>query len=415
MTRPLVALMRLKPGCPSLNGLEQCFRRSFSLSSGLYGVVRRRWEAEESRKLVELWQKGLSVTQICEELRDRDVPSVTSQIRVLKRGRVEPSSYKPWTAEEDSILLAQRQAGCRAQDMVLPGRSMKACYSRWALIRNLESIEELHDANPRKEFTHAELQRIIDLRVIERKSTADIGKELGRTEKSIRNVWWRRCKHMVPQEMLREIQPNKDWTSKEVDLLVTLCNKGTRMREIKAHFPDRTTQALSMRLYVCRQLLSKKQANTSPAQMERLKRELEPYVGGARLKNADIQRIREQLPLSVRTITGALYRMRRGKTDPRRPPLDEVVAEGAIASSTSFGRAFASPALKERLRRKLEPYVGARLKKADIQRIREQLPMSDSAIISTLYRMRRGVADPQRVPLDDVAFKKEIASRASFG
>jgi transposase-like protein len=337
MTRPLLALMRPKPGCPSLDGLEKCFRRRVSLSSGLYGVVRRRWTAEESRKLVELYQKGVSTTQISEQL-GRNRTSVVNRRILIRNGKSEISSRKPWTAEEGSILLAKRQAGCRFKDMVLPGRSTQACQQRCNIIRNLERVEGKHPAKSGKLFTHAELQRIIDLRVNERKSTADIGEELGRTEHSIKKVWHNRCKRMVPQKVLQRMRPINAWSSEDDDRLVTLYSKGMKLDELKLHFPEKSVNSAKYRAYILHHRLVGRRLLASPVVMESLKRELEPYLDARPAKDY-LKRVRESFPMcSAGAISDTLSRMRRGKAFAPRLPFDEVEpveAERGIASRSS--------------------------------------------------------------------------------
>jgi DNA-binding CsgD family transcriptional regulator len=337
MTRPLLALMRLKPGCPSLDGLEKCFRRSFSLSSGL-GVVRRLWTAEESHKLVELYQKGLSTTEISEQL-GRNRTSVVNHRKVIMNGKSEISSRKQWTAEEDSILLAKRQAGCLFKDMVLPGRSPQACQQRCYIIRNLERFEGKHPAKKSgKPFTHAELQRIIDLYVIERKSPADIGEELGRSEHSIKKIWHKSCKRLVPQKVLQRMRPRNGWSSEDDDRLVTLYNKGMKVDELGLHFPEKSVNSAKYRAYILHHRLVGRRLLAPPDVMESLKRELEPYLDALPARGY-LKRVQKRFPMcSAGAISETLSRMRRGKAFPVRLPFDEVEpveAERGIASRSS--------------------------------------------------------------------------------
>ena len=341
MTRPFLALMRLKPRCPSLDGFERCFRRSFSLSSGLlYGLLKRRWGAEESRKLVELYQKGLSITQISEELGDRSMHSVKNRVAALRSGRLEPSSRMPWTAEEDAVLIAKRQARCPYKDIHLPGRSTMALQARWKFVLNPELMEPSRATKPGEKVTDAEVERIIHLRVNENKSLREIANELGVSHTHIINTWNKRCKYLVPGDVLQKLRPSNAWTSEDDDLLVALYNSGTKPRDMKPHFPGRTKGAMKERLYALQRLrvLSKRQTHASPALMKSLKKELEPYVG-ARLSKADSKRIREQFPVSRAALNATLYRMRTGTADPKRMPLDEVEAEREIASRRSSERA----------------------------------------------------------------------------
>jgi transposase-like protein len=333
MKRSLLALMRLKPKCPNLVGFERCFRKRFSLSSGLYDGPRP-WTAEESRKMVELYQKGLSTTQIAEQLGGRTILSVKSHISIVKNGDLELGSRKPWTAEEDSILLAKRQAGCGFKDIFIPGRSRMACQERWKSYTNPENVD------PKKygtrytdaEVTDAEVQRIIDLRINERKSLKDIAKDMGRPGRAVTQIWRRRCKHLLPEDVLQGLRPSRAWSSEDDEILVKLYNEGKKFHEIQAYFPKKTLGATKLRLYSLRNLLVERQKNASPALMESIKRELEPYLN-APLKKADSQRIRERFPMfSATAIAGTLNRMRRGRAAPKRAPLDELEVEKGIAN-----------------------------------------------------------------------------------
>jgi hypothetical protein len=334
-------LMRFKPKRHDLDGFQRCFRMSFSLSGSLYGA-RRPWTSEESRKLLELYEKGLSVPQISKEFGDRSIISVRDHVADLRRGSSEISSKKPWTAEEISILLAKRQAGCAFKDIHLPGRSRMALQERWKHCQDLgnrwqdnKGAKAPPTVKSRRTYTDAEVERIIDLRLKERKSMKEIAFEMGRSNESIIQIWGKRCKHLVTKEALQELRSSGAWTSKNDDLLVKLYNQGKKVRDIHTHFPDRTLAATQLRLYALRNSLLARQANASPATMESLKLELEPYLE-APLTTADLKRVRERFPaVSGTAVQATLWRMRHGKAIPKRRPLERMEAEERMASRRS--------------------------------------------------------------------------------
>jgi transposase-like protein len=347
MTRPLLALMRLKPKLPNSDGLEQCFRRSFSLSSGLYGPeVRsscRPWTAEESRKLLELYQEGVSTSKIAKALDHRSLLSVRSHIAFLRDPSPETSSGKQWTAEEDTILAAKRQAGIAYKDIHIPGRSRHALQQRMKHLRSEHgrlhgdarkpaSAARSSKGNSTKGYTDAQAERIVKLRIEGQMSFQDIAIEMGISKRLLHKLWFARCKHLLPEQVLYELRASNAWTPEDDDLLVTRYNKGDKLDNLQAHFPNKTGIAVKNRLYALRNRLVARQPKLSPAQIESLKQELEPYIG-ASLRRADAQGLLERYhPVTYRAIHSTLHRMRHGKATPPRMPLDEMEAEGRIAS-----------------------------------------------------------------------------------
>jgi hypothetical protein len=212
-----------------------------------------------------------------------------------------------------------------------------AVQERWKAYLNPERVERANASKSGKKFTHAELLRIIDLRVRERKSMEDIGKEMGRTGGAIMRVWHLRCKHMVPPEVLQNLRPSNAWSSEDDDRLVALYNKGMKLREsvIQAHFPGKTLAGASLRLYTQRNRLVRRQTNAPPALMATLKRKLETYVD-VRPARGDLLRIHESFPMfSISAIKATLRRMRTGRAAPQRLRFDEIQAEREIASRSS--------------------------------------------------------------------------------
>jgi transcriptional regulator with XRE-family HTH domain len=341
--------MRFKPKCTNSTGFEQCFRRSFSLSGGLLyspGLRlrgARRWTTEESRKLLELWQKGVKIPKIAEELNNRSLLSIRDHIALFRNPpSPETSSRKPWTAEEDTILAAKRQAGVIYKDIHIPGRSKEALRDRWRRLR--DGNIRLHgdarkparssDGKFVKKYTDAEAERLFELRVEKHMSFQDIAIEMGLSKRVLQQLWFTRHKHLVPEHVLQELQelrPVNAWTLEDDNLLITHYNKGETLHDLQARFPNRTRIAIDHRLYALQDKLVAKLPHASPAQRQSLKKELESYIG-APLKKADVQRIRERFPfMSFEAIRSAFYRMRKGTAVSLRIPLDEMEVEARIA------------------------------------------------------------------------------------
>ena len=302
----------------------------------------RRWTAEESRKLLELYQKGVTISKIAEELNNRSLLSVRYQIRLFKTPSPETSSRKPWTAKEDTILAAKRQAGVTYKDIHIPGRSNKALLERWGRLQN--GNQWLHgdarkparstDGKFVKKYTNAEAERLFELRAEKHMSFQDIAIEMGLSKRVLEQLWLTRHKHLVPEHVLQELQKLRQingWTLEDDNLLITHYNKGETLHDLQARFPNRTRSAIKNRIFAIQDKLVAKRPQVSPAQRQSFTKELESYIG-APLRKDDVQRIRERYPfMSIYAIRTALYRMRKGKALSLRIPLDEMEVEGRIA------------------------------------------------------------------------------------
>ena len=334
MQRSFVSLARFEPRCLGLDGFKQCFRRSFSQSTGLQKTPVL-WTREELLKILELHQNGLSAPEITRKLNNRSHASVAQQLYALRLGRLDPSSKEHWTAEEDSILIAKRQAGCRFKDIHLPGRSPWALTQRWKDAILPRTVEASNASNPRRKWSNRDFERMIDLRINKRKSMKEIAATMGTSRSNLNNVWRRHCKHLVPKGLLQELRSSRDWTAEEDDILVKLYNEGKKMPEIHAHFPQKTLGATRQRLYEGRNAMVLRQPRMSPGLMESMKQELEPYIR-ARFTKAALKRVHERYPMSSEVaITSTVRRMRTGKAVPTRLKIDRVVAEDRISSRRS--------------------------------------------------------------------------------
>ena len=237
----------LQPTRPNLsipNNVEGISRRAFSSSSrASLRTKHYDWTDDQDQKVLELERQGLPVSRIADLVGGSVTRAqVSRRVHVLKAPR--PSKRQKWSAEEDAILIQRRQEGLRIEDIVaqLPGRSLQAVHSRWydqLLPITRDQHETWQSKGPRR-WTDAELQRMIKMRVNERKSFADIATELGRSPKSVRSAWTARCASQLPKEALRQGWNFRRWSVEEEERFIQLHNQGLTIKDIALQFPSRS-------------------------------------------------------------------------------------------------------------------------------------------------------------------------------
>lgn len=117
--------------------------------------------------------------------------------------------------------------------------------------RTLRRDRELGPARGKQRFTDTEIQRIIELRVEQRKPLREIATQLNRTYRSISGVWLSRCSKLLSKEALHSVYAcsMNQWTIEEVDHLIELHNQGQlTCRHMALHFPSRTLWAVEAKL-----------------------------------------------------------------------------------------------------------------------------------------------------------------------
>ncbi|KAM0701232.1 hypothetical protein Q7P35_011593 [Cladosporium inversicolor] len=223
-------LQSTRPTVSMPDSIESTSRRAFSSSSraSLKAKVKI-WTQDEDRKILELARQGLGVPRIAAGFGGDISPShIERRLRVLRLGKPAVRSREKWTPAEDALLIQMKQDGLRVEEIAaqLPGRTVSAVQGRWTnhiMQRAPDSrqVKPLPLKRSGTEWSDAELQRVIDLRVKERKSLIDIARDLGRSISSVRKVWHKGAA-LLPHETLQEVWGRSNWSPDETKRLIHL-------------------------------------------------------------------------------------------------------------------------------------------------------------------------------------------------
>lgn len=112
--------------------------------------------------------------------------------RIRLVGNRQPSSTERWTAQEDAIVEEKKAAGYKTKVIVLflPGRSIDAIDHRWGQYLRLSTSSSMSPYGKHSgcQYTDADVQHIIHLRIEQRLSFTQIGSQLGRSVFSIYRI-----------------------------------------------------------------------------------------------------------------------------------------------------------------------------------------------------------------------------------
>lgn len=188
------------------------------------------WTAEEDRKLEDLVKQGLKLTAIAKEMKGRTYQSITTRkkakrIGLTLRDEKTASERRPWSAEEDALMLEKLEQGLTPRTLIsfFPGRTSAAIDMRSRRLREyytgqrdkLQSI-----ADPR-------IQRIIDMRVKEAKNCHNVASELGLNYEQVEYLWQTKCVKMISKEMLDQVRLQNQWSPNETEHLLELHRRAT--------------------------------------------------------------------------------------------------------------------------------------------------------------------------------------------
>lgn len=207
----------------------------------------RRWTAEENRKLESLFKQGFGTVGIMKQMKDRSYAAITHRVLALKRGRalvdeVTGRKTRPWSAEEDALMAKKLEQGLTAAGLAsyFPDRSP-------ASVRTHSRRLKLGPDSRRKksnEFPDGRVQLIVDRKLNEAKTLAEIASELGLSYAHVLHLWRSQCTPTMPKEMLDTFRWRRTWSPNEMDRLLELQRRGTLcLRDAALQFPSKTYPA----------------------------------------------------------------------------------------------------------------------------------------------------------------------------
>jgi hypothetical protein len=269
-------------------------RRAFSLSSRASFKPKVEWTAEDDQKILSLDRQGWLVPRIAISLGGPfTAPQVSRRLSLLKSPRQSVTSKQlRWSAEEDAILIQGKQEGLRFEDIAaqLPGRSRDATCLRWS-VRMMPRAEDSRQSEPRpskarRKWTDGELQRLIEMRVNERRALLDIAASLGRSSDAVKKAWSKFCVPRLSSDTLQEIWNYRHWSVQEQARLIQLHDQGFSKKDIRLQFPSRSATSIywEVRQLRPRFAVSSRQGSRVLTKFDwiALKTALEPYLGKRR-------------------------------------------------------------------------------------------------------------------------------------
>jgi DNA-binding transcriptional MerR regulator len=140
----------------------------------------RHWSADEDRKLLELRQQGVKHAGIRKMLDGRSITAVRHGIAALDAGLFTRKRGRS-SAEEDATLLEKRRQGLKVIEITqwLPKRGRNAIQVRAHMLRLTEEIGRT--SGKYRRYTEADHQRMIVMRLNERKTLQEVATHFGRS------------------------------------------------------------------------------------------------------------------------------------------------------------------------------------------------------------------------------------------
>jgi hypothetical protein len=156
---------------------------------------------------MELRRQGMTMKHIVKEMDGRTMSALEYRVKALESGQVsqaKKNDVKPWTLEENVLLLEQLQRG-------LPYSQIAGCFperSYFAVLNRINYRETWSSGQSRqyRHWTNADVQRIVDMRVKEAKGLREIAIEFDSTFVAVSGVWRRRCERLITKEVRDSVQ-----------------------------------------------------------------------------------------------------------------------------------------------------------------------------------------------------------------
>lgn len=281
--------------------------------------LRRFWSAEEDRIILDLKQQNYTDIGISQQLQGRSVRAIASRLHTLTTAGCR-SGGRPaylgtaWTEQEDALMIRMREEGKEFSEIAqcLPGRTLSAVqFHYYDIATRLNASKQLPATDiTRGRYSEQDIQRIVHLRVEERKGFREIALEMNRSRQSVYHLWRKHCLSFVSEEVLRSLRRVSDWTCEEDDVILRLHKEGVSATAIAETMSFKTTMAVRRRL---RTLQYQSQGRAGPGQprMEAMevRRALQPVVDGTRT----MREVHAMFPhLSAHSLVNRLWKLRHG-------------------------------------------------------------------------------------------------------
>jgi transposase-like protein len=198
-------------------------------------------------------------------LGNRSSTSVEARMRRLTSGLSHTSAL--WTKDEDEVIREMRRQGHKAKEITkyLPSRGLGAINSRMRAIARSAGTRSLTNRRPPRVWSDADVQRMIEMRVVERKSEMEIAKELDTSWGSMRGVWWARCVKLIPRADLISLHARRRWNPAEKKHLAELYIRTTiTPNDLALHFPSKTLNAVNVKISRSRFQVAREQYQAEP-------------------------------------------------------------------------------------------------------------------------------------------------------
>ncbi|KAG6043711.1 hypothetical protein E4U39_004228 [Claviceps sp. Clav50 group G5] len=215
------------------------------------------WTVEEEKRLFQLKASDETWPEISNRLPGRT--DIDCQRRYEERldaydtemsqGSLQAKLNKPWSEEEDKLLLKLKEAGGTWQEISESlGRTPGACRSRYGKHLEVKVSEteksqgSLQLDNERVKWTAEEEKLLVQLKASD-KTWQEISERLGRTPRACRIRHGQCLEVSVSQGSLQPKNERKKWTAEEEKLLFQLKVADKTWQEISDHLPGRTANA----------------------------------------------------------------------------------------------------------------------------------------------------------------------------
>lgn len=199
-----------------------------------------------------LFQRGLKAAQIAKELDGHSINSCRWRLSTLKGGLRapvdgEPDPWRRWTPEEDALLQEKRQQGLTVTE-IARHPSFDRSYS--SIAKRIQRLSTWPVSRRRiRDFTAEDLQRVIEMRLKEAKTTEEVAHEMQCTPEMATSLWRQRCRHLISKETRDVIHWHTKWTPNEENHLLELQRRGTMTcRDAALHFPGRTASSIRQKI-----------------------------------------------------------------------------------------------------------------------------------------------------------------------
>lgn len=180
-----------------------------------------------------------------DEIPNHSYSSCEVRLRLLRAG-IQPegkAERRRWTAEEDALLLEKYRQGLTHHQIAacFPDRNYFAVSRHTTFLTSWTTPQSTDDL---RDFTDAQIQRIIDMKLKEAKTLHEIALELKTSALRVVTLWRYQCAPRISQDMKDTLARRRVWTSHEAEHLLELHRRGTLCaKDAALQFPSKTFAA----------------------------------------------------------------------------------------------------------------------------------------------------------------------------